>query len=270
MPLALEEAFAPDAAGWRDTGRTVDSVYIHAGENGLFARDEFETISSLGQMEFITPEEVADYVVMELEGRPTGRDIVAALDSATAGPTYRAAILRSAAIERLKQLEAEHGVRSIAFEMLGPPRLSRMLYEAFLWSLLRDSVQALADSDPDQLSRDAAQLIARDAEVRSTILSVGLPILVSDREVYRGAEVLVPPADGDLDQTVRRGWVDVRPANCAVWIDRARRIVEQARTTSASGSGVDWGAMKPSDAVSPSRMATWIFGNEDDGERIKR
>src|SRR5256885_8712630 len=35
----------------------------------LFARDEFETVTALGQMEFITPEEVADYVMSELQGR---------------------------------------------------------------------------------------------------------------------------------------------------------------------------------------------------------
>ena len=36
-------------------------------------------------MEFITPEEVAEHVPIELEGRPSGRDTVAALDAATAG-----------------------------------------------------------------------------------------------------------------------------------------------------------------------------------------
>ena len=59
-----------------DLGRPLESVFINVGENGVFARQEFQTVTALGQMEFITPEEVADYVVMELEGRPTGRDIV--------------------------------------------------------------------------------------------------------------------------------------------------------------------------------------------------
>src|SRR5689334_7710351 len=104
-PLALERAFAPAAAGWKDLGRPLAGVYIDVGENGLFAPDEFETVTALGQMEFITPEEVADYVIQELEGRPTGKDIVAALDGATAGPTYRAGILRRHALDRLQELE---------------------------------------------------------------------------------------------------------------------------------------------------------------------
>src|SRR5881396_3359554 len=116
QPVALHEAFRPDAAPWRDLGRPLDGVYIDVGENGLFARDEFETVTALGQMEFITPEEVADYVMLELQGRPTGRDVVAALDAATAGPTYRAAMLRGHAIEHLRSLERQTKTRSVAYE----------------------------------------------------------------------------------------------------------------------------------------------------------
>jgi hypothetical protein len=76
-PVPVSEAFAEGAAGWRDLGQSLEGVFINTGENGLFARDEFATVTALGQMEFITPEEVADYVVYELEGRPTGKDIVA-------------------------------------------------------------------------------------------------------------------------------------------------------------------------------------------------
>src|SRR2546425_1845162 len=83
-PVSLARAFGPDARPWRELGRPLEGVFIDVGENGLFARDEFETVTALGQMEFITPEEVADYAVMEIEWRPTGPDIVAALDAATA------------------------------------------------------------------------------------------------------------------------------------------------------------------------------------------
>ncbi len=270
-PLPLDAAIGSDATGWVDTGSAVESVYVHAGENGLFAREEFETVSALGQMEFVTPEEVADYVVMELEGRPTGRNVVAALDAATAGPTYRGAILRSAAIERLGDLEREHGVRSIAFEMLGPPRLSKLLYEAFIWSRIRSSVSLLAKSDATALSQDATRLLDQDADLRSTIVSVGLPILLPSQEVYRGELILVRLLDNDLERTVTRGWIDLRREHCALWIRRAQSMVEQAHHGARStGSDNDWEAIQPEDAISPSRMATWIFGNEDDGVRIKR
>src|ERR687895_2491184 len=148
-PLRVADAFAPDANGWTKTGRNLESVYINVGENGVFARDEFETVTALGQMELVTPEEIADAVIMELTGRPTGKDIVAALDGATFGPTYRGGYLRSMAIAGLRELEERHGVRSVAFEMLGPPRLTKLLFEAYLLSRLYPTVRALATADPE-------------------------------------------------------------------------------------------------------------------------
>ena len=268
----VDGAFAPDAGGWNDTGKVLESAYADTGENGLFAREEFETVTALGQMEFITPEEVADYVVMELQGRPTGKNIVAALDAATAGPTYRAGVLRKAAVDRLREVEEQHGVRSIAFEMLGPPRLTKLLYEAYILSRLFDSFAALAGGDAARLSTAAGELIAGDQGLRSTIISVGLPIIVLGGKVYRGEEVMVPlPARGGAELAANQGWVDLREENCRVWIERAQRIVEQAgRRDPGSGSDVEWDALEPSQAITPSGFATWIFRYEDEGERIKR
>ncbi|PYO60175.1 MAG: short-chain dehydrogenase, partial [Gemmatimonadetes bacterium] len=185
-PVALARAFDPDAAPWCDLGKPLEGVFIDVGENGLFAPDEFETVTALGQMEFITPEEVADYAVMELEGRPTGRDVVAALDAATAGPTYRAGMLRASALERLRALEHQTKSRSVAYEMLGPPRLTKLLWESHLCALLRPSVRALAQSRATDLAVEAQTRVERDATLRSHILSVGIPILTPDGErLYR-------------------------------------------------------------------------------------
>lgn len=270
-PLALDAALDGTACGWQDTGSVVESVFADVGENGLFARDEFETVTALGQMEFITPEEIADYVLMELQGRPTGHDIVAALDSATAGPTYRAGLLRSAALDRLEALEQECGVRSVAFEMLGPPRLTKLLYEAHILSQLCNTVRALADASGIQLAEGAARLLRDDPHLRSTIISVGLPILLASGNVYRADEVIVWPQGGDVERAVARGWVDLRAQNCAVWIERARRMVTQWRERAhGSGSNVDWHAIAPEHAIRPAAFATWIFRYEDQGERIKR
>ncbi len=274
-PVAVAHAFAPDAHPWRELGRTLEGAYIDVGENGLFSRDEFETVTALGQMEFITPEEVAEYVMMELEGRPTGRDVVAALDAATAGPTYRAAMLRGAALERLRGIERDAGSRAVAFEMLGPPRLTKLLWESYLCALLHPSVRALAGSEAGELSRAAHARIERDATLRSHILSVGIPILAPDGEqVYRGRQVAVPGDGGDPRSAAPRGWVDLRPEQFGVWITRAREMVAQAqrraRCSGETGSGVDWMAIEADDAIEPARFATWVFRFEDRGERIKR
>lgn len=274
-PVALADAFRAAPPPWRDLGRPLQGAYIDVGENGLFARDEFETVTALGQMEFITPEEVADYVMLELEGRPTGRDIVAALDAATAGPTYRAGILRQHAIARLKELEARHGNHGVAYEMLGPPRLTKLLYEAYLCGRICTSVKALAAGTPRALASQAHALVTSDAVLRQHIISVGLPIVAPDgRRIYRGPHVVVPPVEGDPLAAAPRGWVDLRPEQFGVWVERAgamiRAATARAATPQGSGSDVDWTAIEPDDPIEPSRFATWVFTVEDKGARIKR
>ena len=274
-PIPVGDAFTPGAHPWRELGGTLEGAYIDVGENGLFSRDEFETVTALGQMEFITPEEVADYVMMELEGRPTGRDVVAALDAATAGPTYRAAMLRGAALERLRGLERAAGSRAVAFEMLGPPRLTKLLWESYLCGLLRPSVRALADSQAGELARAAHTRIERDTTLRSHILSVGIPILTPDGDrVYRGQQVAVPGDGADPRSAAPRGWVDLRPEQFGRWVTRAQEMVAQAerraRCTAETGSDVDWTAIGADDPIEPARFATWVFRYEDKGERIKR
>ncbi|MGH7701250.1 MAG: short-chain dehydrogenase [Gemmatimonadales bacterium] len=273
--VPLGEAFRPGAAPWRDIGRPLEGVYINVGENGLFARDEFEAVTALGSMEFITPEEVADYVVMELTGRPTGRDIVAALDAATAGPTYRAGILRSYALERLLALERDTGTRAVAYEMLGPPRLTKLLFEAHLLSLVRPTVRALAQSRPEELARDAYDAVCREHTLRRHIVSVGIPILTPDgRRLHRGSLVVVPPGGREPLAAAPRGWVDLRPDQMAAWIGRGREMVRQAERRAGlaeqSGSDGEWTAIGADDPVAPARFAIWVFHHEDHGERIKR
>ena len=277
-PVPLQEAFAPGASPWRDLGRPLEGVYIDVGENGLFARDEFETVTALGQMEFITPEEVADYVIMELQGRPTGKDIVAALDASTAGPTYRAGVLRRNAIGRLRALEDSRKARGVAYEMLGPPRLTKLLYEAYLCRQLCPNVRALAGSKARGLADAAWRLLEADAALRQQIISVGLPIVAPDgKAVYRGSIVVVPPPPEpgrDPLSVAPRGWVDLRPEQFGVWITRAGVMMREAETRArgpqSSGSDVDWNAIGPDDTIEPSRFATWVFTVEDKGTRIKR
>jgi hypothetical protein len=172
-------------------------------------------------------------------------------------------------------LEEQHGTESIAFEMLGPPRLTKLLFEAALWSRLFANVAELAASDPAALGREAETLLGRDSALRAEILSVGIPIVSHDgAHVRRGPHVVVPPVAGDPLAAAARGWVDLRPPNCGLWIERARRIVAQARDRHAamrgSGSDEEWHGIEPADAIAPWRMATWIFRHEDRGERSKR
>ena len=92
-------SFEPDAA--RVTDEPLKTAYIDTGENGIFSLEEFAMLTTARQMEFVTPEEIAQYLRFEIEGGNTGHDIINALDNAVLGPTYRAGLLRHWALERM-------------------------------------------------------------------------------------------------------------------------------------------------------------------------
>lgn len=276
-PLPRGEAFGEDVRlRCTRTADALESVYLDAGENGLFSLGEYETISALGLMEVITPEEIADAAIDEIRGRPTGRDVVGALDAATMGPTYRGGALREIALQTMERMETEHGVRSVAFEMLGPPRLSKLLFEAEILRRLYDGVTAAAGLDPGDASARARALVEEDATLRSDILSVGIPILMPDGDgVLRGPRLaFVPDTDGETPgpEWANRGWVDLRPESWARWRDRCAafraRVIEAPGAEHGSGSDLDFRAR--SGAIRPGALAAFVFRYEDEGERMKR
>jgi NAD(P)-dependent dehydrogenase (short-subunit alcohol dehydrogenase family) len=277
-PLPMPEAFGSGASegACRRADGVIESVYLDAGENGRFSLGEFEAISSLRMMEVITPEEIAWTAVAEIEGRPTGRDIVGALDASSSGPTYRGGVLRDAALRRMEALETEHGVRSVAFEMLGPPRLSKLLFEASLLQRLLPDLEAGAAMDSEDMARQASALIESDATLRSDIVSIGIPILLPDGErLLRGPEVKVAPAEGrpaDVGRLAARGWVDLRPASWSEWKERCRRFLaeEVLGPDAGSGSGADLDVRSRSGEIRPGALAAYVFRVEDGGERMKR
>jgi hypothetical protein len=272
----LSLAFEGDPADMcRPLGDPLESVFLDAGENGLFSLSEFETISALGLMEIITPEEIADVVIAEITGRPTGKDIVGALDASSMGPTYRAGALREAAMSCMERLEEEHDVKSVAFEMLGPPRLSKLLFEASLLERLYDDVFKACDLDPEETASRAAELIESDARLRSDIVSVGIPILMPDGErLMRGPKVSVGPASGTraTAELANRGWVDLRPSSWEQWRERCRSFVETVvRVPGAeSGSSADLDERSRSGEIRPGALGAFVFRFEDKGERTKR
>jgi hypothetical protein len=275
--LPLTEAFAPGAErGYATTGEALEGVYLDAGENGLFTLGEFETLTALGLMEFVTPEEIADNVVREILSHPTGKDVITALDAATMGPTYRAGALRSVAIDHMEALEAEAGIRSVAYEMLGPPRLSKLLFEGEILLRIFGTVEAAAGLDPTAVAERSHAMLRDDADLRQRALSIGIPILLPDgASLLRGPQVRVGPEEdvavGD-PRLPDRGWVDLRADNWARWRDRCRDLVRELRQRPAVAMGSvgdhEYGDL--AGAIRPGRMAAWIFRYEDKGERIKR
>jgi hypothetical protein len=275
QPVPFSEALDEANVAWKKVDGQLDSVYIDMGENGLFSRDEFEAISSLGLMELVTTEEIATIVIREIRGKPTGLDIVGALDGAAMGPTYRGGVLRELALRRMEELEAKTGKRSVAFEMLGPPRLSKLLFEAHILEILCETVQNAAALDPGQMAGRAEALLKEDNDLRTTILSIGLPIISADGEtVLRGPQVKAKPVKGGGvdDRLISRGWVDLRPSNWRLWRDRINRYIEEVVKAPGpdEGSIADVDEASRGDRIRPGAAVAWIFKREDGGERVKR
>ena len=131
IPLGEQLELTMDGGAFEPLGE-VEIPVVDTGENGVFTKGEFEAITSVGQMEFVTPEEIAALVVAEIRGGNTGRDVIGALDGSVLGPSYRGGVLRHQALDVLRRLEEETGTHSVALGQLGPPELSKLLWEAEL------------------------------------------------------------------------------------------------------------------------------------------
>ncbi|HSK75338.1 MAG TPA: short-chain dehydrogenase [Thermoanaerobaculia bacterium] len=281
-PIPLGKTFSTeDAQAARELGQDYENVFIDTGENGVFSLEEFSTVTSHEQMEFVTPEEIARYLVFEIEGGNTGHDIVNALDGAVLGPTYRAGILRHWALERLNELEKEHGTHSVAFEMLGPPRNSKLLFEAHLLRLVYPNMAAVRDATPEAVCRALDRLVREDPEVANRVVSVGIPILLNSGEVIRGTRVIVPGDAANetvtpekLEVWVRDGWVDLRLANCAKWVERFRKIYEELEALPEDDSSSRYLRNRrfwhKVDVIQPGKVVGWILSSEEGGRRWKR
>jgi hypothetical protein len=273
-----------DSKNVSDTGDDYKSVYIDTGENGIFSRGEFEAISALGQMEIVTPEEIADYTVHEIKGGPTGYDVIQGLDGMSLGPTYRGGILRNRALDKIKQLEKQHDVDSVAFELLGPPRLSKLLYEAHLLKHIAGSMKKALEMSAEEISEKAEELVKGNNELRSQMLSIGLVILLSSGDKYlRGKEVKIPVRRGrdkleltpdNIEQWCTEGWVDLRKSNFESWQSRIREIIDQAGRIPADETGSRYTYTRDYwdnfENIDGGKIVGWVFEYEDKGWRFKR
>ncbi|MCX6146091.1 MAG: short-chain dehydrogenase [Candidatus Kapabacteria bacterium] len=263
--------------------KQIKSVFIDTGENGIFSKGEFQAISSLGQMEIVTPEEIADYAVFEIAGGNSGKDVIQGLDAFTLGPTFRGGILQQNVVKKLNQLEEKHNSESIAFELLGPPRLSKLLHEANILRKIVGTMLDLKNHSAEDLSKKAIKLIKENVGLRSEILSIGLPILLAEGKYLKGDFVKIPVRrnnesieinETNVNHWCYEGWIDLRVENFELWKNRISLIVSDAlaiddnETSSRFTFNKDyWDNFEKFDC---GKLAGWIFEKEDKGWRFKR
>lgn len=274
-----------DAGAYEACG-TLRLPVVDTGENGLFTRGEFAAITALGQMEYITPEEIARTVVQEIRGINTGHDVISAMDSAVLNPTYKAGLMRGVALQDLRDAEAEglatgDAVPSIALGRLGPPELSKLLFEAELLRHVYGSMQAIVEDDRSSVDVAAQLQGALDTlAYRHVPPSIGIPILLADgRTLVRGPRINVPELKGharevrvtpaDVDAWARKGWVDLRPANVELWRGRVGTMLRSRADLRTAGSAAASLHSYMSDRFEVGEVVAWIFNNELGGFRIK-
>lgn len=281
LPLKEEQA---ERRVWQPLpGEVLKSVFVDTGENGIFSLGEFTAISDSGQMEFVTPEEIARNVMYEVKGGNTGHDIINALDNSVMGPTYRAGVMRATVLQQMKEMVAEHGASSVAFELLGPPRLSKLLYEAHLLRLACTTLKSLRDLNPEELAERLEAVITENAKLRAEIISIGIPILLRDgRRLLRGPEIKIPPFRGNnvlevtpahVESWAHDGWVDLRVANMRAWQSRAQKIQEEIQAIPENETSSRFVRNRrywlEDDTIDIGKLVGWIFSTEEKGARMK-
>jgi hypothetical protein len=254
-------------------------VGVDTGENGFFARGEFEAVTAIQQMEFVTPEEIAHNVVLEIKGSNTGVDVIAAIDSAIMVPSYRAGYLRGSAIEALRRLEHETNSYSIATGDLGPPKLTKLLYETHLLKVKYHTLQAVVEAKPDNVAETLWRYLQRNHELRNTIISIGVPVLPPEgNRLIRGPRINVPEyagqptlpvSDDHINNWADRGWIDLRARNVERWQARFRKMLRSAQTIHRHGSAAITMEAYRSEEIRIGEVVGWIFNNEEEGYRIK-
>jgi hypothetical protein len=172
-------------------------------------------------------------------------------------------------VTRLRQLQVEHQDDSVAFEILGPPRLSKLLYEAYLLKKVCGTLGQVLQQTPADLSAELERMVTDHAPLRRRIVSIGIPILLSDgRRILRGPTI--------KSQDAEHGWVDLTPQNLSRWQERISGLRAYLRLLAESGAGSAQDRVYPSaatwtedDVFDVGEVVGWLFIHEEKGRRGK-
>ena len=257
----------------------IKGVYIDTGENGVFSLDEFKLITALGLMEFVTPEEIAQTALLEIQGISTGKDVISAVRAAVIDPTYRAGFLREKAVKHMEGF----GHEGVSYGFLGP-RVVKLIFEAHLLKQCYDTMADVLEHSPDQISASLESWMRKSENRPTEAISLGVPVLLPDGErilfARRGVADkeweedpwLITPEN--IDKWASQEWIDLRPKNMAKWRDRFKKIVqEDEKCAEDTSSKVDRGCYfwprdeKNSILIDPGEVIAWVLIEEYGGGR---
>jgi hypothetical protein len=131
----------------------------------------------------------------------------------------------------------------------------------------------------ETLSAETYALVAGDAHLRQTIVSVGLPILAPDGgALIRGPVIRIPEVAGasavpltpeGVEQWAGKGWVDLRPQNFERWRGRFQRMLREAQRIRGRGSAAITRQVYLRETIEIGEVVGWILNNEMGAYRIK-
>ena len=181
------------------------------------------------------------------------------------------------------ELEKEHNKESVAFELLGPPRLSKLLHEINLLRQVSDNMKNIINETASVLAEKVYMIIKGDDKLRSEIISIGIPILLPDgKSLLRGNTMKIPPYRGEdelvitqdkIDLWAKDGWVDLREENIKRWQKRLKELVEEAEEIPADDTSSMHVRTKRYwnnfESIDIGKVVSWIFIHEEQGKRMK-
>ena len=141
----------------------------------------------------------------------------------------------------------------------------------------------IVSDSAEELTSKLENEISINTNLRSQMISIGLPILMPDgKTLLRGPQVKIPVQKGrktiditsnKMDSWADAGWIDLRQKNVEMWQSRIREILSvneslpENETSSRYHHGRKyWLVDEP---LQIGKLASWIFINEDKGLRIK-
>ena len=194
-------------------------------------------------------------------------------------------MLREQAIRQMEQLErAASGevLPSIAVGHLGPPRLSKLLIEAFLVreAAASDDIDTMLKIDAEEMQTRVETYLDKNPRIVSLIVTVGIPMLRNNRglSLTRGPRINIPPAPPDgsavslgrdaVERYAHTGWVDLRLENFQVWSERLQRLAQSRPDIVSQGSAAFDLTKYSGERFVPGDVVGWLLTNEADDQGI--
>jgi hypothetical protein len=190
--------------------------------------------------------------------------------------------MRHWALEKLRDLEKQHGVRSVAFENLGPPRPLQAAARRPISAagLLHDGARGGPPRPRDVVG--LARLLLDDPARQAEIVSIGIPDSFPDGRLMRGPECKVPEASHSEESlavtparvdswAMRDGWTSGkrtwRPGRFASSHPAPRWT--RSRPPRARPASCATGILERRGCHPAGKLVGWVFATEEKGARMK-